>query len=458
MSKGKFEVKNASAWVKNRWSLVAFLVIALLLVPAMVYFALGMITSRHTAFEEQVKKDSQDFISTAVKYTVPPVVPNQPAIEQTYQPNEGVIKKFEDALNRQEASAAGVVDKAVEHNKGGRKPLLDNVFPNLSETNLALAKQFRRVYVGEAVTALLETINAKPPMPATDVAARLAETKNNFLQRELGTNASATNAEDQLPEEKRRSLTDTLLKDRLGAYRQWGEKLSVYATPAIFTLPPVIETETPTPTQLWEWQVQYWTMQDIMTAVADANASAKDLGVSKSVVKRIERVVVDPVLPPPQSGAAAPIDPAAAAPVAAPDGPDYTKSLTGRKTGSLYDVVNVNMVCVVATKDLPRFFDALGKTNLMTVTRVKLGKVDLAADLRDGYFYGEDGVTRVDMSVEALWLREWTKELMPKDVKVALGLESGDPNAVPGAAPTPGAAPAPAAPPPSGRRAGSVGG
>ncbi|HYD01831.1 MAG TPA: hypothetical protein VEB22_11445 [Phycisphaerales bacterium] len=456
MSKGKFEVKNATAWMKNRWSLVAFLVIALLLVPAMVYFALGMITSRHAAFEEQVKKDSQDFLSTAVPYKVPPVVPNEPAIELTYQPNEGVIKKFEEALNRQEASATGVVSKAVEHNKGGRKPLLDNVFPNLSETNLALAKQFRRVYVGEAVTALLEMINAKPPMPATDVAARLAETKNNFLQRELGTNAGAANAEDQLPEEKRRQLTETLLKDRMGAYRQWGEKLSVYATPAIFTLPPVIETETPTPTQLWEWQVQYWTMQDIMTAVADANASAKDLGVSKSVVKRIERLIVDPVLPPPQTGAT-PVDPAAA-PAAAFDGPDYTKSLTGRKTGSLYDVVNVNMVCVVATKDLPRFFDALAKTNLMTVTKVKLGKVDLANDLRDGYYYGEDGVTRVDMSIEALWLREWTKDLMPKDVRVALGLESGDPNAVPGASPAPGAAPAPAVPQPTGRRAGSVGG
>jgi hypothetical protein len=450
------DAKSIMAWVKSRWSLVAFVVVALLLVPAMVYFALGMIASKHNDFQEQVKKDSGDFNATAVNYKVPPMLPGDQAIEYNHAPNEEVTKQFKEALDRQQASSAGVVSAAVKHNKGDRKPLVDKLFPNPDANDLTTPKQFRRVYVNEGVRTLLEMINGKPPMAPVDLASRLNEHQNNFLQRELGTDAGKGAA--ALSDEKRKALEESMFAERINAYQQWGQKLNVYATPAIFTLPPVVETVTPTPLELWDWQIQYWTMQDVMSAVAEANASARDVGVTKSVVKRIEKLTVDSVLPAPSNGGGAgAVDPAGA-PVVAADGPDYEKSITGRKTGALYDVVNVNITCVVATKDLPKFFDAISKANLMTVTRVQLGKVDHAAELKDGYFYGTDGVSRVQMAVEALWLREWTKDLMPKEVKVALGLEAADPNAAaPGAIP-PGGAPAPAAPAPAGRKAGAAGG
>ncbi|MDP1661283.1 MAG: hypothetical protein Q8L55_05145 [Phycisphaerales bacterium] len=455
MSKGKFDVKSVMAWVQRRWSLVAFVVIAALLVPAMVYFAMGMMASKHNEFQAQVSKDSSDFNTTAITYKVPSLLPGESGVEWTYAPNEVVTSRFKEALDRQQASAAGVVAEAVKYNKGDRAPLVAGVFPNPPANDLAKAKQFWRVLVSDGQNTLLSMINAKPPIANDYLAQRLNEHRNNFLQREQGTDATP-NGIDRLSEEKRKALEDGMVAERVSAYVQWGQKLNVYATTAIFNLPPVVEANTPSPLELWDWQVQYWTMQDVMRAVADANASAKDVGVTKSVVKRIDRLTVDPVLPAPQQGGAF-VDPAA--PAAPADGAhDYAVSITGRKSSALYDVVTANLVCVVATKDLPSFFDAVSRANMMTVTSVNLSKIDPAAELREGYYYGPDGVTRVEMKIEALWLREWTHELMPKEVKVALGLEAPDPSAPGPEGGVPGGTPAPAGPAPSGRRAGSVGG
>lgn len=464
MSKSKFDAKSLMAWAKSRWSLVFFAVVALLLLPAMVYFAMGLAASKHAAFEKQVAEDAKDFNSTAVKYNVPPMLSTDPPIETSHAPNEALTQAFKAARDVQQAAAAGLVTEAKKHNQGEgeleHKQLVDKVFPDKAGDVLA-AKQFRRVYVNEATKSLLAMINAKEPISTTTLAQVLSESERNFLQRELGSDANGPGGgRDKLPQDKARTLDEEMVKLRVRQYKLWGEKLSVYAGMEIFPdLPPLAEAVIPTPVELWDWQVRYWTMQDVMRAVAQVNAPARDQGVSKSVVKRIERIAVDP--DPALSGAgSAPTDPnAPLPPPPAAGGTDATgdyKSITGHKSNGLYDVRTVNMVCVVATRDLPKFFDALGESNLMTVTRVRVSKVDQIADLRNGFYYGDDHVTRVDIGIEALWLREWTKDLMPKEVKIALGLEAADP----GAAPAPGATPPGGAPPPppSGRRAGGAAG
>jgi hypothetical protein len=201
-------------------------------------------------------------------------------------------------------------------------------------------------------------------------------------------------------------------------------------------------------------------MQDVMRSVATVNAPGKDQGVRGSIVKRIEKLAVDPD-PALAGGPAAPTDPNA--PAAAPAGAggadqatDYTKSVTGHKSGGLYDVRTATLICVVRTQDVPKLFDALAETNMLTVTSVQFTKVDLSSELKSGYFYGDgEHVTRATITLEALWLREWTKDWMPKEVKVALGLEAPDPNA----APAPGSTPGNNAPAqPVGRRAGGSAG
>jgi hypothetical protein len=73
-----------------------------------------------------------------------------------------------------------------------------------------------------------------------------------------------------------------------------------------------------------------------------------------------------------------------------------------------------------------------------------LYRVDPIEELKNGYFYGSDPVVRATIEIETVWLREWRKDLMPTDVRAALGLVEGiatdDPNA---GAPAPAPAPAP---------------
>ncbi|MFT3686493.1 MAG: hypothetical protein QM783_16505 [Phycisphaerales bacterium] len=465
MSKSKMDSKALMAWVKSRWSLVFFAAVALLLVPAMVYFGLGMAESKHAAFEKQVQTDAEPFRSPTVTYSVPSLTSAEKIAEVPHAPNEAMNTAYKTVRDAQQAAAAGVVSEAVKHNQGEgdreHKPLLDGFFPNAGVTNVAMAKQFRRVYVSDAAKALLAIINAKDPVPAGQLVDKLRELERNFLSRELGSDQNE--GRGKLSEDKNKALDKEMVDLRLNEYNLWAQKASVYAGMEIFNLPPVVEANTPTPQELWDWQVQYWTMQDVMHAVATVNAPGKDQGIPGSVVKRIEKLTIDadPAL---GGGPAAPMDPNAPPPVppvagapTADGAPDFTRSFTGHKSGGLFDVRTATLVCVVRTKDIPKFFDALAESNMLTVTSVVFNKVDVAADLKSGYFYGDgEHVTRATIGLEALWMREWTKEKMPKEVKVALGLEAADPNA----APAPGANPA-ANPPtvqPAGRRAGGAAG
>ena len=45
-------------------------------------------------------------------------------------------------------------------------------------------------------------------------------------------------------------------------------------------------------------------------------------------------------------------------------------------------------------------------------------------ELASGYYYGDDHVSRAQITIETIWLREWTKQWMPPNVKVTVGLEA----------------------------------
>ena len=76
----------------------------------------------------------------------------------------------------------------------------------------------------------------------------------------------------------------------------------------------------------------------------------------------------------------------------------------------------------VSCQDLPTFIDAIGKVNFMTVLDLDLQSVDIWEELQQGYYYGEDHVVRVSMTIETVWLRSWVAPLMPDPVKETLGV------------------------------------
>jgi len=56
------------------------------------------------------------------------------------------------------------------------------------------------------------------------------------------------------------------------------------------------------------------------------------------------------------------------------------------------------------------------------VLDITLAPVDPFEHVRDGYLYGSGTVCELNMVLETIWLREWTSENMPTELKTTLGI------------------------------------
>jgi hypothetical protein len=206
---------------------------------------------------------------------------------------------------------------------------------------------------------------------------------------------------------------------------------------------------------LFAWQWEYWVVEDVLLALNEANKSHRS--VSTAPVKRIVSLIVNDVPrgqeetdqsaggaggagslggfgsmsggePPPddmgsQGGASLPLDPKAEIP------PDYSISLSGRKSNALYDVVTVDLQLIVESSSLPLVLDTLAKYNFMTVLNMSLSAVNPFEAAAEGVYYGSKPVNKIHLQLETIWLREWTSEFMPSSTKKQLGIPVNPPAA-----------------------------
>jgi len=183
---------------------------------------------------------------------------------------------------------------------------------------------------------------------------------------------------------------------------------------------------------LYQWDL--WMMSDVIAAVRMVNTeSGKPTTVDRSVVKRIDRLAATSFAAlevPVEATSSTTTMPATPATPGAEIKPDYKVSVTGRSTSMAnpdYDVRNVVLTAVVSSERLPALLDALSRVNFNTVLQVQLADVDAKSDLEKGYYYGDEHVVRATITLETVWLRQWTSPLMPSSVKKALGVPEPTP-------------------------------
>lgn len=281
-----------------------------------------------------------------------------------------------------------------------------------------------------AYKRLLDRANAGEPMQPDEVAAIVgdyAQQERDRIMAQMG----------ELSPEQERSLSERLRERRLGAVAQVANDVSVYADVATIMQPvntpgisqiPVVTNSGVQPAELFRWQWDYWVVEDLLGAIARANTDATGpTGVPDSVVKRVERIQIQE---PDLAGADGEQDDASSGGWNTPA--SSASSATGLWTASHtdrlstapegMDVRMVRLTAIVSTARLPKFFDALGQQNFMTVTGVQLEDIDSWQDLKQGYFYGGEHVARAIIDIETIWLREWTKEYMPDELREALGI------------------------------------
>jgi hypothetical protein len=164
------------------------------------------------------------------------------------------------------------------------------------------------------------------------------------------------------------------------------------------------------PAEIWAAQLHLWTVEDVATAIAYANADAHD--VTDAPVKQIVDVEVkDP--PYAISG-----DPNAGkedqAIIAAPDA-----TPTGRVSNGMYDVVQFKISLDVDANHLADVLEAIQEKQFITVLSVAAQAADTADIASRNLIYGKAPILHVDLGCEELLLHNWTQNLQPPDAGAA---------------------------------------
>ncbi|MCH2161953.1 MAG: hypothetical protein MK085_08785 [Phycisphaerales bacterium] len=314
----------------------------------------------------------------------------------------------------------------------------------------------------EKYEQLLEDVNASGPPAVRTIEESLTKRRDRFVTGQRKDSVA------DLDDSEHEDLSKELVSARLNLYRSYvlGEStfdggrdkpIRFYATLDDLDLPGRPSKEPPL-AELFDWQWRYWIAQDLLHALADANGTRTPLD---GPVKRLVGMKVSPLNLERESkggqgggmgmggmgmnmggggqgrrgnnsrGGNAPggnspstdpgkpnIDPSREAKI------DYGISLSGRVSNDVYDVRLIDCELIVATAGLPEVMDAIAKRNFMTVLNARIRPADAFEAAKNGFIYGIEPVSRVTLKIESVWLREWTAEAMPGDLREVLGIKS----------------------------------
>ncbi|MFN0131786.1 MAG: hypothetical protein ACKVW3_04520 [Phycisphaerales bacterium] len=414
-------MKKVIDWAKSHLSIVILSAVILISIPAAFIGSALWNGKIKKARQAEVTKLLTDLDASKVTYTIPALLPGDTPISWPRPaPNADATAYFKGVKNTLEEQIGQVASAAQRINGQGHLPLISGLFPQPVGNERIKALELASKLVGKGdeqsvYQDLLDSMRAGEPADPIRIAASLEEQRSAAIEK-----ARAEAGRDRLTPEEEAELTKKLVALRIGQYQVHAGTLSVYAT--MDNLPPEIPrelpTEPPTVDECFEWQFDYWVVQDICRAIAAANTGENGLlNVDRAVAKRLISLNIERL------------------------GPTAGSPLTGRSataSNQQYDVRNVTMDVVVSSSRLPELVNAISRTNFMTVIDVDLSEVDVWQHLEEGYYYGPEHVVQASLGIETVWLRSWTTMMMPENVKNVLAGVASD-----GSTPTPMAAPEP---------------
>ncbi len=223
--------------------------------------------------------------------------------------------------------------------------------------------------------------------------------------------------------------------------RERAGKLKMYVDPGAFAWHPAFSAiggQSPNQVVIWQAQLGLWIQTAFAKAIAEVNAPAKD--VRDAVVKRLVRIeipenpYVTPQAAPEAAGGAGgaggmPVVATTEGDPAAPLPHSFERSLTGRVSNPLFDVVHFRAILHVEHDRVPLFLQMLGKNRLMYVLSMQAEAIDPVGLQLQGFIYGPKPVVELSLELEMLFVRSWTAEYMPDPVRVLVGIPPRNPAA-----------------------------
>ncbi|MEL6496943.1 MAG: hypothetical protein AAFZ67_12795 [Planctomycetota bacterium] len=422
-------MKGVLGWLKSNIVIVILGLLIVVPLPVAWFFSGGM----NQTLREGRQRDGQDALRNVqgvnVNYEVPAFAPDQQAISESAAPNSAMTQHYKAELDKRLAQVETVKQSAVEYNRRGRGVLVEGLFPEpTGESQLKRNEMARRAVAADtpesALAALFDELRIRPPVNNAELASLISVQR----ERKVG-EMSGDQGDSALTPEQLEQVNAEMLDLRITRYRTHAMDTVFYGS--LDVLPTSLPRQTPSSPPFLEecfaWQADYWLVEDLLRALADANARLDGTGVGgdavTGVVKRVYSIGVDSLPFAAGGGAGASSDRGGFDGQSA-DGP---ATLTGRAplSSDVYDVRNASLSLLVSSAKLPALIDSLGSSNFITLLDIDLEEIDPWDELDQGYYVGDEPVVRAELELEVLYLREWTTPFMPDGVKEALGISTG---------------------------------
>jgi len=427
-------------WIKQNVLIVVFAVVAIAAPVAMF-----IVSGKMNASVKETTKDRAAKIREIENLRTSVSVPGVPGTHEIAI-NQRFNDRYREVTEAIKKDAEAVHQAALEFNQKQHDVFLGiEAFTDPDpERLLELPKEFHEKLV-RGYDRLLGKVGAGSPADPDEVAESVLQARRRFyssIGKEDG---------DALASEDAKELKRRLTAVRLGEYADVASRASFYLDRAVLAIPEYVMATNYSFSQLFNWQWRFWIIDDVLSAIDRVNQGSTN--VLTAPVKRIVAFDIiglpEPTAAPvgntggfsstnrgagqmgsgpggstPNRGRGNDGPPARATPPnpSAAVQPDFSASFTGRTSNTLYDVIMVDLTLIVDTVRLPEVLDALAQENFMTVLDVALRPARVYDDLMSGYRYGGAPVSEVDITLETVWLREWTMKYMPDETRTVLGI------------------------------------
>jgi hypothetical protein len=449
MKKGiNIDLQQVSAWCKSNIVLVILAVVSISAVVGLPRVA----ATEKLKVQELLDTRSKVFVTLDNLSNTRVVDPSTGASGKIVV-NKQFNHDLEELVDTLEDESRADIQDATQLNQKDYEVLYSSTLftnPNTSELE-TLPELFHRD-LELKYKALLELANAGSAATSEDLASYLEDARVRFMETNLSTRQDA-----DLTQEQRSNLQKHLAKLRRDKLRTHALGISVYLDESVLNIPEFSLEAIPTPGELFVWQWRYWVVADMIRGIAKINKGQSEL---TSLVKRVVSIEIlglpvpdvslsggggrnprggsTPPRPRPGGGGLNPTgNPRGGSPPRPKPSPiggnppsggstsgGMAPTHTGRKSGDLYDLLQVRLTVVVDTKRIPQVLNSLATHNFLTVIDLSLRPTDKLVAMGAGFHYGTASVSEMTVVLEAAWLRSWTDDFMPDSVKKALGIKT----------------------------------
>lgn len=417
--------------VKKRWLSILCGVVALIAVG--VYATWN--ASQRTKLQQQLaqRKQTYDQLQAVLnKQRHLPIVSltaDAPAEELKHFPSQKIIEAGKAAVKQVQDQSLAVKNEAVAMNK--HRLLVEGSLPSPVDA-FAFVRAYNEQFNPKNPKSIPAMLNAATPPTDAEIQSRQAKLEQDMLAK------APRNAEGEIYQKDQLDQQIKEAQDRLPEVmkNEAATQHKMYMAPDALTQHPDLAAGsgmTPDATKIWYAQMMLWVEQDVAAGINELDKSSHN--VDQSPVKQLVLLSIPPsdaMYAIPNAAANASATPGATpgptsnVPANADTDPlpkDFTISPTGRACNGVFDVVHFTLVLKVNSSDIGRVINELERGRLITVYQTDVQSVNSAAEAQEGYLLGSSPVAQITLQCEELFLRDWTKPLMPPEIQTLLNAQ-----------------------------------